>query len=68
MKVRMVDDPNRLVEVSDAEYFRLAERGAVIKPYDPDRQAPAWPDLSGTYVQAPDVDRFGPVAQTDEEG
>lgn len=59
MKIRTTDNPNALVEVTDAEYYRLVAQGRVIAPYDPDRTAPPWPDLSGTYVQAPDVGRGG---------
>lgn len=54
-RVRFKDNPNVFVKVTDAEYFRLAEDGLLIKPYDPDRESPPWPDMSGTYVQAPDV-------------
>ncbi len=69
MRVRLTDNPNAFVHVTAAEHHRLVQEGRVIPPYDPDRESPPWPDLSGTYVQAPDVGRVSrhSYVHTDEE-
>ncbi len=58
IKVRFKGEiPPRWHYVTQAEYHRLTEEGQIVKPYDPDRESPKWPDMSGMYVQAPDVGR-----------
>jgi hypothetical protein len=54
-RVRLTTDPNNFVYLTEVEYFQKVQEGVVVRPSDPDRPVPKWPDLSETYVQAPDA-------------
>lgn len=65
-RVRYKDNPNRMEEVSQAEYHRLVEAGSIIKPYDPERPGfmPWSANANRHGVPDEDPDRSQPSGDT----